>query len=429
MTKSEFLNELSSGLAGLDGTLRGEIYNDFADHFTEGAAQGMSEDEICRSLGQPAAIIKQCLEEYGSEVGVELQSPPKENTLQTGAQQPVPPQAQPPQTAFPFDGEFYDIDISKSFQGINHIRAELKSGDLRFSPEPQSEAVTVKLNGRARHDRFTVEAHGDELVITENTPPFSFRHFFTRKALYYAVIGVPASFNGNIKAHVAGGETNVSDISGNELRLTNRTKNTRVSGCAFAYLDIHASAGNVTIERCAGNMETHCTAGNMTITGHKAERIALKATAGQVKLMDCDADIDARASAGNMEIICESNIPRAINVTSSAGDIRIKAAETREMKLNCSAGNIKAFAEKISGETRLSSSAGNILLESREVAGNIEARSSAGNIHIKLPYDADCRIEAETRMGNLNRKINGREQSPYTLRASASMGNVTLEGV
>jgi len=59
MNKKDFINKLSSYLAGVPVEERQDVINDFEDHFKEGIAEGRTEEEIAESLGDPKALANQ----------------------------------------------------------------------------------------------------------------------------------------------------------------------------------------------------------------------------------------------------------------------------------------------------------------------------------------------------------------------------------
>ncbi len=59
MNKRDFINKLSSYLAGVPVEERQDVINDFEDHFKEGVAEGRTEEEIAESLGDPKSLANQ----------------------------------------------------------------------------------------------------------------------------------------------------------------------------------------------------------------------------------------------------------------------------------------------------------------------------------------------------------------------------------
>jgi len=58
MTRKEFLTQLKKSLGGVPETEKREILADYEEHFTSGLAEGKSEEEIARLLGNPRILGK-----------------------------------------------------------------------------------------------------------------------------------------------------------------------------------------------------------------------------------------------------------------------------------------------------------------------------------------------------------------------------------
>jgi len=59
MTKNEFFDILKKELKDIENDQKKELLADFAEHFEMAAAEGKSEDEICKLLGDPLIVAKQ----------------------------------------------------------------------------------------------------------------------------------------------------------------------------------------------------------------------------------------------------------------------------------------------------------------------------------------------------------------------------------
>jgi uncharacterized membrane protein len=56
MNREQFLAKLGKALGGMSAAERREILADYEEHFRSGLAEGRSEEEIARALGNPAAL-------------------------------------------------------------------------------------------------------------------------------------------------------------------------------------------------------------------------------------------------------------------------------------------------------------------------------------------------------------------------------------
>ena len=361
MKKQAFIQELKNALSQADPQVREEIIADISEHFTEGISQGLSEEEICRNLGQPGTIAAQVLEDYA----VVQQKPPFQSTSQE--QTDDEPLAEGVNR---LAGGGYEIDIDKTFVNVNSICAELSESNLRFVPA-QGGSFRVTLKGRSRQNEFTIVELNGVLTVKAKSSAWKFS-WFRFKSNLETTIYIPSQFMGDIRAKTSAGNISATDTSGQ--------------------LDLKASAGNI------------------TIGGHRATKAHI------------------RTSAGNANIQLASRLIEDLDVSSSAGNVELTAQETGRVKLSTSAGNARANIARLGGDTSISSSAGSVDLTVREIAGDVKIKSSAGSVQVRMPADANCRIETKVPRyaGTVHNEITGNPQSPYLLRATCSAGTVRL---
>ena len=425
MTKHQFTTELTKALASIDPETRAEIMADMNDHFEEGINLGLSEEEICIKLGQPGQIAEQVIEELGAIKNQKSQSHHQYsheadsgsfadsiNSLVGGIGDLVGNIGNVVEdslknidfgkfgdfSSFPFDndnqqaefGNFepvvvdlrnmgettrvrggYDINIDKAFTDVRSLNVSLNLCSLKIAPAPQGESARVVIQGRSRYDNFLIENKNGCLTVIDRHPIFRFEVFGFKNTLK-ATILLPAGYDGNIKAKT--------------------------------------SAGNITISNVCGNLDLNTAAGTILVDNHKCDTAHLRSSAGGIKLMGC--------------VISD------VNANSSAGAVYVEGREAGNLTLSSSAGTVKGLVNKIRGDVNMSSSAGGIRLEARDVQGNITAKSSAGSIHMRLPKEVNCRIELKKpSIGSVRNSLVGNPQSPYVLRATGSIGSITLEAI
>nr|QNO51732.1 hypothetical protein LBHPMFOL_00001 [Methanosarcinales archaeon ANME-1 ERB6] len=64
MNKKEFMEKLDNALTGIPKDEKKEVMRDYEDHFSIGLEKGRTEEEIAKSLGDPASIAKSITAEY-----------------------------------------------------------------------------------------------------------------------------------------------------------------------------------------------------------------------------------------------------------------------------------------------------------------------------------------------------------------------------
>lgn len=74
MTKKQFMARLERALSPLSAEVRKEILADYEEHFAQGLREGLSEDEICRRLGDPETIAADYIPEEARTGSKQAQS-------------------------------------------------------------------------------------------------------------------------------------------------------------------------------------------------------------------------------------------------------------------------------------------------------------------------------------------------------------------
>ncbi|MCL2603272.1 MAG: DUF4097 family beta strand repeat-containing protein [Defluviitaleaceae bacterium] len=399
MKKQEFISELKRGLAQAPAHIREEILADISEHFTEGIAQGMTEEEVCKNLGQPGTIAAQVLEEYGEEkrgshgeqnanrninrnINKNINRNIDRNDNAGGFEQVMDGIGQAidniGQTIDGFTRQFTDrgyedeIDIDETFTGIRNIKVKMTDSKIRFVPSEDGN-FRVTIRGHMRNMGFTVENEDGTLVVCDNTTGFRFNWFRFKSSLVTTVY-VPSQFSGEIKAR--------------------------------------STAGNITAGDVSGQINFKTAAGNVTVENHRGNRVRINTAAGNALYHSVGGRAD------NVEI------------STAAGNARITARETGRLSLTSAAGNVEAEIERLGGDTHISTAAGSVKVTVHEVAGNIDVSTAAGSAKIYLPADADIRIDAKKPvMGSITNELTGNPNSPYVLRASSSVGSIKIKAI
>jgi DUF4097 and DUF4098 domain-containing protein YvlB len=319
MTKKQFFAELNQNLNQVPSEVCKDILNDIEEHFSVGLAEGLSEEEICRNLGQPGSIAEQVRQEYSNG---EAEAHHCEK-VRGG----------------------YEISINKTFSGVENIDVDLCEADILFVPSTDN-IVRVRIDGRSRSDKFTVENYNGTLVVKSKHPIFTFNLFWNSRKLE-AEIAVPAQFAGAVKAN--------------------------------------SSAGNIIVKDVGGNLSLTTAAGNI-----KAE-------------LDCAEKISLTTAAGNAKLV--ANEVGKLKLTSAAGNVKATLTKAGETKLTSSAGNVKLTANEVAGNINISTSAGTATAYlPRDANCRIDAKKpSAGSLKNELASNPNSpfTLKARTSAGSV----------------------------
>jgi len=301
MTKQMFIHELKVALAQVDTNVRDEIVADISEHFTEGAAQGLSEADICRALGQPGSIAEQVLAELGSQ---------------------TPPKRKP---EHPVTGAFTQgADIDESFTGITHVSAKLETSSIHLLPSPNDQ-FRVTIRGTSKNETCNVQNENGKLVITvKNTKRWFGFGFNIGKSTAETTVYVPAQFMGELKVDTSVGHISATNTSGE--------------------LDLDTSVGHVTVD------------------GHTCKRVKIDTSTGNVSVRMANKYIEyvhIDTSVGNVEF--EANEVGQLTIDTSVGSVNAKVTKiSGDTKLDTSAGSVKFAAQEVEGNIKLDTSAGSI---------------------------------------------------------------------
>jgi len=298
MTKQAFIHELKTALSQVSESVRDEIISDISEHFTVGISQGLSEEDICRSLGQPGTIAAQVLEETGSL---------------------------PQQHSYSTSQANHKGDIDMTFAGISSVRAELEASKLKFLPSHNGE-FRVVFQGATSDDTCIAENLNGVLFVSvkpKQNRLFGIR-LFAGKANVETTIYVPSQFMGELKAKSAAGSISATDTTG-DLVLDTAAGSIKVNGHSCAKARIRSAAGSIKLylaDKFISEADVSSAAGSVTLEARETGWLDVKSAAGSVK-------VNVNKLGGNTKI------------KSAAGSVHLKANEVAgDIDIDSSMGSI-----------------------------------------------------------------------------------------
>ncbi|MCL2189697.1 MAG: DUF4097 family beta strand repeat-containing protein [Defluviitaleaceae bacterium] len=348
MKKQEFINELKRALAQVPPHVCDEIIADISEHFSEGISQGLTEEDVCRKLGQPSAIAEQVLEEYG-EYGGEYQE--RQSGFEGAINSIVDSVGQIlGDVGQAFSGRRtngHEINIDKVFTAIEHITVNLPRSNVRLLPSADGQC-RVTVQGRMRYDSLVVENENGTLMIRQGVGSVIKFEIFSFRTSLDTTVYIPAQFNGKIKISTATGNVFANDTNGR--------------------LNISAAAGNVTVEN------------------HRGEKI------------------DLSTAAGNVKCFCEET--RMLQLDSAAGNVEAEITRLRgDTKISTAAGNIKLTAHDVAGDIDVATAAGSakiVLPREADIRLNVK-KPSIGSLSNELAGNPNSQfvLKASTAVGSI----------------------------
>ena len=323
MTKSEFINKLSSALAESQSAEKVEgLIADFNEHFNEAIRAGKSEEEICEMLGDPAEIAA----EYGEEIT---------------------------KNDFPAD----DAGI---FVNLFHVN---------FSCEPSFDDefhVEVRHHNQViQDDTIQVEQTKNSLRVTQLREKDFISLLFSVLSFSKTVyIQVPRRFNGKMAVKMTSGNARINNVAlKGDFRCELTSGNVNLAQISSdGTMTVNSRSGNIAVNNCAGDLSAECHSGNIRVNSHSGNVLRATAASGTVR-------------------VSTDHIAKDCTVAAKSGSVRIDMDKLdSNLILDCHSGSIKFSVRElcgnITGKTRSGSITGYL---SRDVRAIFMLQSSIAN--------------------------------------------------
>ena len=346
MTRVEFFDELKRNITNVPSEAMDDILYDLGEHFDVGLADGLSESEICKNLGQPGSIAEQIMEEFrksgaGGSINTEHQ------------------------VILENDGK--DVTFDETFSSVNEVYVEMKVSDIYLERESRDD-FRVVIRGNAKCDKYTIGNKNGRLEIIEHGQFARFFSFTFTKSLE-VIVYAPTQFTGSITAKSAAGKIKCKDLT-SPIKLSSSAGNISVERHLSDHADLHTSAGSIDADFLGKTaLRLHTSAGSIKLKANETKELMLDSGAGSVK-----AEID--------------KISGDSKLSSGAGSIKLTAHEVEgNLKLSSGAGSIKAFLPE-DANIKLKLKKSSIGSVKSEIRGNesspytLKAQTGVGSVKI-----------------------------------------------
>jgi len=349
MTKQAFINDLKLSLFGVNDSVREEILADINEHFIEGTAQGLSEEEICRSLGQPSTIAAQVMEEMGTP----------------------PPQQERPRENFYTDNnqDFTPTEVDESFPNasISALKIDLEVSKLRLLPS-ENGMFRVIITNLTDRDKHSIEDRNGTLYINVKRKKRFIEFVWGSSTSPEVKVYIPKQFGGKIKVDSAAGSIRANDTSG----------------------DLHFEAA----------------AGKIVVDNHRCSYVRFESAAGSVKANFADSileEVKIDSAAGSVKL--DAAEIKHLKIDSAAGSVKANIKRLGETKIESAAGSATLTAYEIAGNMKVASAVGSININLPADANiRIDAeKPSMGKLHNNIQGNPQSPyvLKAESSLGSI----------------------------
>lgn len=323
MTKHEFISELKQNLRSVPAEVREEILSDIAEHFSEGAANGISEEEICRNLGQTGSISAQVLEDYSDWAG---RGGDRDNSAHTK-------------------------NIDAAFTGVHSVDADFTDADILFVPSP-ADTFRVVITGQSKHN-VTAENNDGVLVVKSEKRSFADKFFaFFSFGNLKATIYVPSPFVGEIKARTASGNIFAEKICG-VLNFSSASGNVTVTEHRGNKISLRTASGNAKaqlLDEIVESVTISTASGNAKLQANETGALKMSSASGNVKarLKKIGGDTKLSTASGNVKLTAEE-VAGNIDISTASGDAKVFLPKDANCRINVKKPAMGSLRNELAG--------------------------------------------------------------------------------
>lgn len=276
-----------------------------------------------------------------------------------------------------------DVDEEKaqSVAGVKNIYINTSSDNITIMKTDSGELKAhfhgyYSTNSADYKPEFTLVASGDEIRIKVDYKPHVGALMFSSNLKLD--VSLPAEYSKNLTIESSSGNVGIDGINALESFACKTASGNLEAGAVDAgAARLQSSSGNTSITGKYGSFEFQATSGEFSSEGIEADTASLRTSSGKIRLKGTVGDLKLGAVSG--DILGERLIAKTCKAETSSGSITLR-------------GN--------PGRLEASSSSGEVRLEYDEFASDITIRTSSGSAAIKLPQDAEFRIDYDTASGN-----------------------------
>lgn len=141
------------------------------------------------------------------------------------------------------------------------------------------------------------------------------------------------------------------------------------------------------------------------LTVPKDVQVTLKSSSGDIKVSGLSGGADLKSSSGSIEV---HDVGGSLRLESSSGDLEGQGLTATSVTTESSSGSVD--------------------LDFAEAPLSVDAKASSGDVSIRIPSgDESYKVDTDTSSGDESANVKIDPNSPRTLTAKTSSGDVTIE--
>ena len=265
------------------------------------------------------------------------------------------------------------------------LKVELLVGDVTLTAG-EAPTTTVRLvprgkSGAEMAEKFTVEAHGNDVVVI--APKRESFFAFGSKGSVDVEIELPTS--STVEAKTGAGDVAATGLLG-DVRVSTGAGDLTFHEVGSAHLK--SGSGDLTLQSSRGDVNAKTGSGDVSI-GSAGGRLDLVSGSGDIAIRRTDAGVKARTGSGDLHIDASTG---DLELMTGTGDVVLGAVHGGQVQARTGTGDVSiGIANGVATYLDLNSVTGDVDvdLESTDGPGDSEARaalsvhSGSGDIRVK----------------------------------------------
>jgi DUF4097 and DUF4098 domain-containing protein YvlB len=278
------------------------------------------------------------------------------------------------------------LESSFDTTGPINLKIELLVGDVTLTAA-DGPATTVRLlprgkNGAEMAEKFTVEAHGNDVVVLA---PKIRDTFFGLGSKGSVDVEVELPSGSAVDVRTGAGDVAAAGLLG-DVRATTGAGDLTLHEVGTASLK--SGSGDISLQSTRGDASAKTGSGDISI-GSAGGRLDLVSGSGDISLRRSDAGVKARTGSGDLHIGASTG---DLELVTGTGDVELKGVHGGQVRAKTGTGDVTiAVAAGVAAYLDLNTVTGDVDIDLEQTSGpgdaeaqaTLSVQSGSGDIRVK----------------------------------------------
>lgn len=347
MTEKFFITSLLAELHALSEEERNDIERDFREHFQNGRAEGKTEGDISKALGNPIDIAKELLDLYSNEAALQ-----KTATSETNDQ-----------------------------RAFSNVKVTVETGSLYVTPSPD-DLPHAHVVGGNEHTVFTMDVIDNTLVIQLLENRSLLRRFFLSKKIE-VYVQLPKKQYEQVVLTCDDSSIQAEHIEATTFKAYSDNGSIQLNDCHATVVNTKTDNGSIHLEDCrAKSIEATSDNGSILLKQLHATSIVIRSDNGKIQLKNIQSETITTHSDNGLTRFTHVTANK-IHAKSDNGKIEMNHVEG-SIEAHNDNGGINCLVPTLQHKFHLETINGSIQLLTKEMPTNATIRAFHGNGSSKI---------------------------------------------